>query len=246
MRILGVALLAVFALAAVAVSSASAAEPAFYECAKVSGGKYSDKNCSKPGEGKTAKYELKEGIGKKHTFTGKGGAATLHTPAVSGEVKCGAFKDSGTLTSPTTEGKVVSVFSKCTSIGKNCNSPGAKKGTIETNDLDGSLGYINKSKKEVGVDLKPESGKYLAEFNCEGLEIKVEGSVIGHQLGDIDTFSKTSEAVFKVNGEGYQDVKSFEGGSPDVLESTINGSGPFESGQEAKATNKGENLEVKA
>jgi len=246
MKMMGLCLVALFALTAVAVSSASAAEPAFYECAKTTGGKFSNKTCSAPGEGKTGKYELKEGIGKGKIFKGKGGSATLHTPAVGGEVVCKSFKDSGFVNSPTTENKVISEFKTCTSLGKKCASPGEKAGTIKTTDLKGVLGYINKAKKEVGVALSAESGSVLAEFNCEGLEIVTTGSVIGRQLGDINTFSKTSESVFKVNGEGFQEVKNFEGGATQVLESKINGSGPFESGQQAEATNKGEELEIKA
>src|ERR1700729_2638030 len=95
LKIMGLCLVAMFALTAMVSASASAAEPAFYECAKVAGGKFADKKCSsqhagktherelqegirkgkgadkkcsKPGSGKTAKYELQEGIGK-----GKGG-----------------------------------------------------------------------------------------------------------------------------------------------------------------------------
>jgi hypothetical protein len=242
-RILGLAVLAVFALGAITAAGASAAEPAFYECAKEAGGKY-EKGCGK--EGGKGGYVLREGIGKKHTFKGKGGKATLHTAAVKGEVSCAGFKDEGTLTSPTTENKVVSIFSKCTSLGKNCNSPGQKSGTIKTNDLEGELGYISKSGPIVGVDLKAEGGGTLAEFECEGLvSIVVTGSVIGEQKGDINKFSKTSEAIFEVVAE-EQKYRKFETGPEDILLSEINGNGPFPSGQEAQAVNKGENLEVKA
>jgi hypothetical protein len=244
MRILGLCLVAAFALSIVAVSSASAA-PAFYECAKQTGGKYEDKACSKEAkEAKKAKYELKEGIGKGKVFKGKGKKATLHTPAVGGEITCTGFKDEGKLTSPTTEGKVVSIFTGCATSGKKCVSAGEKAGTIKTNDLDGGLGEIEGG-SGVGVDLKAESGKYLAEFECEGLTVKVEGSVIGEQAGDINKFSKTSEDIFAVNGSDLQQYKHFKGGPEDVLESLIDGAGPFESGQEAEAVNKGEELEIK-
>jgi hypothetical protein len=258
LKIMGLCLVAVFAMAAVVSASASAAEPAFYECAKLTAkpftGKYTDKKCSKeasPGEiaeGKKNKYELQEGIGAKgKAFKGKGGKATLHTPAVGGVVECKSFKDEGHIATPTTENKVVSTFTSCTSLGKKCTSPGAKAGSIVTKNLAGELGYINKAKKEVGVLLKPESGTVLAEFNCEGLEIVTSGSVIGTQTGDINTFSKSSTNTFAVNGEGFQVIKKFEGEATNhVLESLINGSGPFESGQEASALNKGEELEIKA
>jgi len=240
-RILGVVALAMFALFAVTAAGASAAEPAYFECAKVTGGKF-EKGCGK--EGGKGGYELKEGIGKKHGFKGKGGKATLHTAAVKGEVTCGGFKDSGELTSPTTQGKVLSTFSKCTSLGKNCNSPSAKKGTITTNLLSGTLGRIKGT--EVGVALKAETGTVLAEFECEGLiKVKVTGSVIGH-ISPVNTFSKVSTDTFIVVAE-EQDVKKFEGSAEEhVLLSEINGNGPFPSGQEATATNKGENLEIKA
>lgn len=257
LKMMGLCLVAVFALTAAITASASAAEPAFYECHKQTTkpftGKYTDKKCSveasptEQAEGKKNKYELQEGIGAKgKPFKGKGGKATLHTPAVGGEVTCKSFKDAGSIATPTTENKVISEFKTCESLGKKCASPGQKAGTIKTNNLAGELGYINKAKKEVGVLLKAETGSVLAEFNCEGLEIVTTGSVIGRQTGDINTFSKTSTNVFQVNGEGFQEVKNFEGGPTHVLQSTINGSGPFESGQQAEALNKGEELEIKA
>ena len=261
LKIMGICLVAVFAMAAVVSASASAAAPAFYECAKLTKnpttkkyeGKYSEKTCAKEAspteqaEGKKNKYELKEGIGAKgKPFKGKGPAATLHTPAVGGEVTCKSFKDSGSINTPTTENKVVSEFKTCESLKKKCASPGQKAGTIKTNSLAGELGYISKSPLKVGVLLKPESGSVLAEFNCEGLEIETTGSVIGEQKGDINVFNKTSENVFTINGEGLQSVKNFEGGSNHELLSKINGSGPFPSGQQATAVNKGEELEIKA
>jgi hypothetical protein len=241
MRILGLALVAVFALFAMSVASASAAEPAFYECVKEAGGKFA-KGCAT--EGGKGGYVLREGIGAKPAFKGKGGKATLHTPGV-GEVTCASFKDSGTITSPTTEGKVLSTFSKCESLGKTCTSPGAKAGTITTNNLKGSLGYLSKANHEAGVDLSAETGSVLAEFTCEGLSISVTGSVIG-QITPVNIATKKSTTTFAVTPEGFQKYKSFEGGPEDVLESTINGSGPFESGQEASALNKGGALLLKA
>jgi hypothetical protein len=107
------------------------------------------------------------------------------------------------------------------------------------------LGYISKANKEVGVDLTAETGVLLAEFECEGIKVKVEGSVIGHYT-PVNSFTKKSVNTFAINGEGFQDVKNLEGGPKDVLESTINGAGPFESGQQATASNTGEELNVKA
>src|ERR1700689_3038997 len=154
-RIMGLCLVAVFAMAAVAAASATAAEPAFYECAKVAAGtgKYA-KGCKTETTGKAAAYEIKEGIGKGKEFKGTGKKATLHTPAVGGEVTCTGFKDSGYVNTPTTEDKVVSEFTGCTSLGKKCKSTGeTKAGVIKTQSLKGTLGYISAAKHEVGVDL---------------------------------------------------------------------------------------------
>jgi hypothetical protein len=243
MRIMGLCLVAVFSLALVAVSSASATEPAFFECKSVGKGKGTfSKGCKvmKAGGG----FEPTEGIGKGKVFKGKGGSATLHTPAVKGEITCSSFKDEGKITGVKNISKIFSTFSGCSTLGKKCHSAGQKAGTIKTMALKGELGYINKANKEVGVDLTAE-GADLADFECEGITVKVNGSVIGHYT-PVNSFSKTSVNTFVVNGEGFQDVKNLEGGPTDVLESTINGSGPFESGQQAGATNVGEELELKA
>lgn len=255
-RILGLCLVAAFALSVVAASSAVAA-PEFYECHKLTTkpytGKYSDKKCTKEAteaekaEGKKNKYELQPGVGKGKVFKGKGGVATLHTPAVGGEVVCKTFKDEGKIGTPSTQEKVVSIFTKCVSLGKNCSSPGAKSGEIKTKALKGSLGYISKTGPKVGVALSAETGSILAEFSCEALEIVVTGSVIG-EVAPANTFTKTSTDSFTVTGEGFQTVTAFEGepAKSHILLSAINGSGPFESGQQATATNKGEELNLKA
>lgn len=256
LKMMGLCLVAVFALTAAISASASAAEPAFYECHKLTTkpytGKFTDKKCSvaatpaQEAEGKVNKYELQEGIGAKgKAFKGKGGKATLHTPAVGGEVTCKSFKDEGHINTPTTENKVFSEFKTCESLGKKCSSPSQKAGTIKTNALAGELGYISKGAKTVGVLLKAETGSVLAEFNCEGLEIVTTGSVIG-TIAPVNTFTKTETNVFQVNGEGFQQIKNFEGGPNHELLSTINGGGPFPSGQQAEAVNKGEELEIKA
>jgi hypothetical protein len=255
LKIMGLCLVAVFAMTALVSASASAAEPAYFQCTKLTvkpyTGKYTDKKCSKlatekeQSEGKKNKYELQEGILKGAAYKGKGGKATLHTPAVEGEVTCKSFADVGKHGSPTTEEKVVSTFKTCESLKKKCLSPGQKAGTIVTKPLSGVLGYINKSKKEVGVALKAETGSVLAEFTCEGLEIETTGSVIG-TVSPVDVFTKTENQVFQVNGSGFQAVKNFEGGPNQELLSKINGSGPFPSGQQAEAANKGEELEIKA
>lgn len=253
MRIMGLCLVAVFALVAAASSSASATTPTYYECAKAakSGktytGGYNNSTCTEVNAKGEGKYTLQPGRGKDKVFKGKGGAATLYTPAVGGEVKCGASKDEGYINATFNgQEKVLVSFSKCTTSGKKCTSAGAKAGEIKTNPLEGSLGYISASGPKVGIDLTGEGGKPSASFDCEGLEIVTSGSVIGEVTGDINTIDASYTDAFTVNGSGVQVPTSFEGGPLQVLESTINGGGPFESGEATTTVNKGEKLEIKA
>lgn len=253
MKIMGLALVALFAMAALATASASAT-PTYYECAKAAKvgklytGDFNNKNCSEPNAKGEGKYELKEGLGKGKVFKGTGKAATLHTPAVAGEVACTGSKDEGFATLHGQD-KVKVRFSGCTSLGKKCTSvspKGKKTGEIVTNLLEGKLGYISASPLKVGVSLTGEGGKPSAEFNCEGLEVTTTGAVIGEITKDVNAISKEATDSFTVNGSGFQTVTAFEGGPTEVLESLIGGSGPFESGEETATLNKGEALEIKA
>ena len=259
MRIIGLALVAVFAIAAVSASAASAEElPAVFKCGKVAKGgdgkyhgKFSDKACS--ASTTEGKYELEEGITgiKKTEFKGKGGEAELTTPKLKNVVKCLKFKDSGQWTGAKSQGKVVSIFSKCESLGKSCASAGAKSGEIKTFALKGVLGYITGGSGKVGVELSPETGSKLAEFTCgtEGpLHLEAAGAVIG-TVGPVNVFSKELVQNFETVEKGgikEQKYNQLEGGLPTTVETTINGEGPFASAQFAEAKNKGEFLEIKA
>jgi len=236
MRILGLALVAVFALSAVMVSGASAAKPTWKVCAKAAKvgktftGKYSDKSCTTKVE-TGGKYELEAGIGKGKAFKGKGGKATLHN-VVPGKgdikVECASFKDGGSVVAPSGVAKVTSTFSKCKSLGAPCKTEGGKKETITTNSLIGSLGYLNKAHTAAGESLTAESAPgsgYLATFECEGLaKVRVHGAVIG-ALSPFNVVSKESVSTFSVGpflGElspGYTPLvnpPAFEEGSEPV------------------------------
>lgn len=235
MRIVGLALVAVFAFAAMTAAGASAAKPQWKFCAKVAKnaekkytGKYSDKLCTVSST--EGKYELTAGIGKGKGFKGKGGEATLHNVIPGkGDIKviCKSFKDAGSVLAPSGVFNVTSTFSKCTSLGAPCSS-GKKKETIETSTLAGELGYLNKAHTAAGESLtsqaEPGSG-YLAQFECEGLaKVRVHGAVIG-ALTPFGSISKESQSTFSVGpylGElapGYTPLvnpPAFEEGSEPV------------------------------
>jgi hypothetical protein len=214
-RILGLALVAVFALVAIAASSASATEPSWYECAKVEGGKYV-KGCAKvAGEGEKGGYEVQPGVGSKGKETKtKGGAAALHVvipapkegekehPSGDIQVKCEKFKGVVKPVLPKGVVKVVDTFSKCSALGAPCQS-GEKKGTIVTNSLAGQLGDLDEAEGPagVGIVLFAEAGPEtpLATFTCTELATSIVfGSVIGTQEGDINTFNKETKNTFTV------------------------------------------------
>jgi len=227
MRILGLALVAVFALAAVAASGASAA-PEWKECAKtakVEGkyvAKYTNKTCTteaseaEKAEGKKNKYELQPGVGKGKAFKVKGGAATLHViipPTGKGafpggahiEVKCTSFKGGGKAALPNKVEKVTSEFKGCTVLAAPCQS-GSKKGVITTNSLSGEMVDIEGG-SGVASELQGESSPVLANFTCtEVATTNVLGSVLAEHTGNVGVINKESVDNFVV-GHGLGAVE---------------------------------------
>ncbi len=213
LKLMGLCLVAVFALTAAAAASASAAVPTWYECAKAEKvaktyptGEYSNKECTAAEAG--GKYRLKEGLGKGKAFKGKGGTAVLHVKTWLGDdtVECEKSKDSGTPVLPNLEKEVTVTYSKCKALDsatKACTSAGAKKGEIKVTGLKGELGYVEESPVAVGLKLESEahpgpSGE-LAKFNCgeeHELEVTLIGGVIGVQGKDVNVVSKESELVY--------------------------------------------------
>lgn len=160
-KIMGLCLVAVFVTSAVAVAGASAAKPEF-------------------------RY-----TGTNRTFTSTSGAGTLFAKN-GAEVHCVSDTDTGEIASPSGTDKVENVvvtFSECTLklLGKTftCQS-GSTAGLIDTNKLEGQLGYINKTNKEVGLVLKPQSpATVFAEFECVNGSTKEKIAVNGEVIGKI-------------------------------------------------------------
>jgi hypothetical protein len=238
-------------IAPIAISvlpSSASALPAYFECKKVGvgAGSYADAKCQNNTGPGTGKFEAVEGIGKGKSFKGKTGESTFHVPAVGGAILCKSGIEAGDVTSPTSVGRVTLTLKACETLRKHCASPGATSGTIESAPLVGTLGYISRSPLQVGVDLRSEAEGSWATVDCEGLILSVEGSLIAALAGNLNVFAKVTESTVAVTAEGFQAVQSFEGEQADVLTTTVNGSGPFESGVQASFLLKGENLEIVA
>jgi hypothetical protein len=141
-------------------------------------------------------------------------------------VTCKHGGDGGSMTGP----KTVSVklfLIECSIPGALCTSPGAAPGNIETATLTGTLGYIHKAMKVVGLDLTSPSAPFMV-FNCGATPFVVEGSLIGH-ITPINKLLAPGEffALKFAQKEGHQKPTNLEGEPLDVLMTSVGGK-PFE------------------
>lgn len=247
-------------------ASASAGEPAWWECARAAKvgrkftGRYTNRNCSSEAtqreieEGKTNKYEFREwdkAPGEVKAFKGKGGSVDLEERGVGG-ITCEANSNTGEVTGPETVGNVVVHFSGCYLNHAPCQSKGAKTGEMVTNKLNGELGYINSSEHRVGEDMTAAPPNlYLIEFYCSELNVRVGGSVISEVARSAyNKFSKSVTLIFNAPA-GRQEVQNFEGFPKDtMLGENCDYCEPqgnqVESSGAGEVTNRGEELYLKA
>lgn len=207
MRILGLALAAVFALFAISAVSASAA-PEWGACLKIepkNTGNFSDKACSVASEPGKGKYELAVGnIGKGKGFKIKGvGQQILHNVVPEkGDiaVTCQKLKGSAVPVAPNGEKEVKLAFKKCSVLEESVECKNVTKGTIETNALEGTLAEVE---GKVGTILKPEEptakGLFVT-FECPGVfpKVRVLGSVFGEYTGNHNAISKVGFGHYTV------------------------------------------------
>jgi hypothetical protein len=226
------------------------------------GEKYQDVEGAPETEGK---YEIKEGLGKKATFSGTGKGANLQINGVGG-VTCKGSKDTGKFNSTKTANEVKVTFTGCELNKQKCSNT-ATAGEVKTSTLKGEVGYLEGEggpEPVMGILLSPETSAYDAIFKCgPELYLATLGSVIGEvDAAAVNHFTNTVTLTFL--REGFkQHWLSFEGGleehalvtkisgSPkegETPEEMFNGGGSanLESAEGTIATNKGETLELKA
>ncbi len=175
LKIVGLCLVAVFALTAVVASSASAAAPEYFTChkAKTKGkGNYGEKLCKtvttatvNVEESGTGSYERGPWNANptKVTFKGKGKSPKNNSlnpfgvkmeagePAqIEGTTECKTEKLSGKLTGPKTN-EWQTEYASCEAGGFKCLSKGLKSGKIKTNVLNSELVFLNSAKTEPGI-----------------------------------------------------------------------------------------------
>lgn len=141
-------------------------------------------------------------------------------------VKCKKGNDSGEVTGAKTISLKIHLV-ECSIPGALCTSPGAAPGEIITSTLTGTLGYIEKKSKAVGLDLTSLSGAFTV-FMCGATPFEAIGSVIG-RIKPVNKVVTPGE-FFKVKFSqkaGIQKPENFEAEPPDVLSTSISGK-PFE------------------
>lgn len=231
--------LVVAALAcAVGVSNSWAAAPEVGRCVKVTAktGKFSSSSCIKEKTG--GSFEWSPGA-VKTKFTSTGGIGKLETTNGT-TVRCKTEASGGEFTSPKTVGNIVVAFTGCEAAAITCGTEGAKEGEIVTNPLEGRIGFENKAKKKIALDLFPtaaDGGLYVT-FNCSTqLHITVAGSVLVPVTADKMLKAMTLKYTAK---KAKQKPERFEGEPADVLISEINGKKPEQSGINLTSTQTGE------
>jgi hypothetical protein len=247
MRIMGLCLVAVFAISAIGAVSASAL-PEVGRCVAKAKGKYTDANCTKLAvKPVIGTKERAKGSGGANGFTASGGEGVLETEGGT-KVICKTQSAVGTYDEDTgaikeVEG-VTATFSGCELpiITASCQS-GAEAGVIKTNVLQGPLGYISKAGKTVGQELTPFVKKgAFASFECGAGAVKIvvkEGAKLGHNcviapVANSDEMSLTAKQTYS-GAAGKQNPQNFEGKTICNLESAANG-GPAERATQALTT----------
>jgi hypothetical protein len=173
-RTLGLAVVAVCLLGAVAAASASASQPKF--------------------EPESAKFPI--------SFSASGGASKLETVGGT-EVSCTKNSVTGAeIANEHAVKKIKIAYTGCTAFFglATCTTSGQASGTILTNELQGELEYIGASKNEVGVAFWPTASKAkgtaFATFGCAGTTVSVKngtanGGVVC-KITPLNTFTTTS------------------------------------------------------
>jgi hypothetical protein len=177
-------------------------------CVAKKKGEYTDSACSAKAV-KAGKGAFERAPGPGYTLASE--AVTLDTPGLDRTVVCAASSGTGEVTGVSTSVDRI-MFTDCESDGKQCTSegpdstPSASAGVIVTNLLHNRL--LGPVMGQVWTELaSSEHEPYSAEFGCEGVRFRTEGSLAGVQTGDVNVPSTTSRTTFAVE-EGEQALSS--------------------------------------
>ena len=257
-KVSGVCLVAAVAMSAIAATGASAANPEFGRCIKVtpkSVSNYDGAKCTKlasedPGTEaeKLAKgnYKWFAAFGSEKPLEKTGFTAVLKPETIATletkdgkKVTCTKLTAKAKFTGNKTIEGTQTDFSECESSGIKCNTEGAGVGVIKVSELEGELGVISKGetgiKDKIGTVVWPKggtatSGSEFVEFACGGLVVKVKNSVIAPITSNA---MKLTATVKYTASKGVQKPTKFLGGPNMFLESKFSAAEYQQSGQSA-------------
>jgi hypothetical protein len=223
-RIIGLALVAVFALSALVASAASAA---------------------------TVKPEFVPANGKfPVAFTGTSGAGKLETIGKR-TISCKTDSITGSIASAGEANKVIVTFKGCTTkllfFTGPCNTPGNAAEEIVTNELKGIPYYKSISGKTAVILTEPSSGTTFASIECVVAGQKEKLTVKGSGLGSVGTTnsSKTTNSLSSTLSSGVQTPNEYEYESGKTVKNvlpTTEGSGAENFSAESSGVEGTENL----
>jgi alpha-tubulin suppressor-like RCC1 family protein len=206
--------------------------PEFGRCVKLAKGvkgRYSTAGCTSSATAEKFGFEWEQGPGAKAGFTTKFKAATSVALETVGKkrIACTGETGKGEYTGLKSVGHVALTLTGCELPGQKCTTGGFAAGEIVTNTLEGELGWENKAKKAVALDLLAAvSGQPVAAFTCGAAAVSISGSV----LVKVAAGKTSATETLKYSGTaGKQKPEHFEGGPRDVLETSFKeGLPPFE------------------
>jgi hypothetical protein len=186
-KIVGLCLVAAFALSALVASAAQASGAEFGRCVAQKKGEYTTGTCAvKAAKAHKGNFEYVPGPGPNPSFTASGGAVKRETAAFGGPQECTSSTGSGKITG-VKSAEIAMTFEGCQSGGNKCTSAGDPTGDISTQTLAVTLiGHGETGPKgqeplsnEAWSDLAGKSGPW-AIYTCEGgIEDEINGDVVG-------------------------------------------------------------------
>jgi len=177
-------------------------------------GAFGNSKCTVQASG--ARYEWYSGV-LATGFTLQASAAVLET-AAGATVTCTAEHASGTFSSAKTLGSTVIKLTGCESAGHKCTTKGRPAGEIESEQLEGEIGWISKTAKKTGLVLRPAvGGGPFMEYFCGSSLFTVTGTVAVPLK--VDKTSSSQILRYKAK-HGVQRPEGLEGATSEPLTST--------------------------
>ncbi len=185
-------------------------------------GAYSHAGCTIVAANHKGPFEWMPGPGEKKTFAGISVASVTLETVGKQKITCGGATFEGEYTGAKTASVSFNLIGCQNSKKQSCQSAPVIEGEIQSpTPEEAELGFINREKTAVGVDLKPKAPSMnLWTFECgkppeNTVAGAIEGSVIA-PVKRIDVMSEEFTLAYNAKG-GQQIPERFEGGLKDTL-----------------------------